>query len=495
MAPSELDEDSKEINPHIPQFMSAAPWYVNEAKATLKHQHNWKSKHKSGCAATNERHDRGRKTHQATKYRKGACQNCGAMTHDAKACLERPRTVGAKWTNKSIAADEEVESLELDYDGKSDRWNGYDPASYSSVIEHYERRDEARSKFRKVEQLKKMMEPRGGDEETSDEEDHDHDEAKVDESKQMDFARVEKRVKTAGGGSTGTVKNLRIREDQAKYLKNLDPNSAHFDAKSRSMREDPLPSSDPSEKFYAGDNQDRMTGEARDFQLLNIHAMEAYAKGQGIHPQAAPSQAELHHREFKMKKEKLKQETSARIKDKYGNAACEEKLPVELLLGQTETQVQYDRAGRVIKGSEGVIVVAASKYEEDVFLGNHTSVWGSFFANGQWGFKCCWQFGKNSYCTWEAGIAAAQASAQSLLRENLRSLEGGEEIIVKRVCDLDEKKLEQALERIEEAENEEKDERKRKYNAASSHDVFTAEDLEAYRIKRVHSDDPMIDFL
>ena len=39
------------------------------------------------------------------------------------------------------------------------------------------------------------------------------------------FAKVEKRVRTAGGGSTGSVRNLRIREDTAKYLLNLDVNS------------------------------------------------------------------------------------------------------------------------------------------------------------------------------------------------------------------------------------------------------------------------------
>lgn len=36
-----------------------------------------------------------------------------------------------------------------------------------------------------------------------------------------------------------TVRNLRIREDTAKYLRNLDPNSAHYDPKTRSMRENP----------------------------------------------------------------------------------------------------------------------------------------------------------------------------------------------------------------------------------------------------------------
>lgn len=38
-----------------------------------------------------------------------------------------------------------------------------------------------------------------------------------------------------------TVRNLRIREDTAKYLRNLDPNSAYYDPKTRSMRDNPNP--------------------------------------------------------------------------------------------------------------------------------------------------------------------------------------------------------------------------------------------------------------
>ncbi|MBA0827747.1 hypothetical protein Goarm_012498, partial [Gossypium armourianum] len=189
------------------------------------------------------------------------------MTHDAKSCMERPRKKGAKWTNMHIAPDEKIETFELDYDGKRDRWNGYDASTYARVIERYEARDD--DDALKV------------------------DEAKVDESKQMDFAKVEKRVRTTGGGSTGTVRNLRIREDTAKYLLNLDVNSAYYDPKTRSMREDPLPDADPNEKFYEGDNQYRMSGQALEFKQLNIHAWEAFDKGQDIHMQAAPSQAEL----------------------------------------------------------------------------------------------------------------------------------------------------------------------------------------------------------
>ncbi len=44
-----------------------------------------------------------------------------------------------------------------------------------------------------------------------------------------------------------------------------------------------------------------------------------------------------------------------------------------------------------------------SRYEEDVFHGNHTSVWGSFWSHGQWGYKCCHSKLKQSYCTGAAG--------------------------------------------------------------------------------------------
>lgn len=126
--------------------------------------------------------------------------------------MDRPRKIGAKWTSKNIAPDEKIETFELDYDGKRDRWNGYDAATYAQVIERYEARDEARRKYLKDQQLKQLDEKNNSqnkDGDTDDEKLEDAlkvDEAKVDESKQMDFAKVEKRVRTTGGGSTGTVR-------------------------------------------------------------------------------------------------------------------------------------------------------------------------------------------------------------------------------------------------------------------------------------------------
>lgn len=78
------------------------------------------------------------------------------MTHNAKSYIKRPRKIGAKWTNMHIAPDEKTETFELDYDGKRDRWNGNDASTYAFVIERYEARDEARRKFLKEQQLKKI---------------------------------------------------------------------------------------------------------------------------------------------------------------------------------------------------------------------------------------------------------------------------------------------------------------------------------------------------
>ena len=73
--------------------------------------------------------------------------------------------------------------------------------------------------------------------------------------------------------------------------------------------------------------------------------------------------------------------------------------PKELLLGASEAYVEYARDGTVIKGAEPAI--PKSRYEEDVYINNHTSVWGSYYdiPNRAWGFACCKQTMKNSWCT------------------------------------------------------------------------------------------------
>ncbi|KAL8156624.1 hypothetical protein AgCh_001634 [Apium graveolens] len=132
--------------------------------------------------------------------------------------------------------------------------------------------------------------------------------------------------------------------------------------------------------------------------------------------QAAPSQAELLFKNLKVNKEKLKSEDEDTIMEKYGNAATADPLPKELLLGQSEKEVEYDCSGRILKGEE--IVIPKGKYEEDVYLNNHSTVWGSWRNNHQWGYKCCKQLIQNTYCTGAAGIEAADAAAD-IMKANI----------------------------------------------------------------------------
>ena len=60
------------------------------------------------------------------------------MTHTAKSCIERPRKIGAKYTGKNIGQDEVISHVKLNYEGKRDRWNGYDPDQYKAVIDEWE---------------------------------------------------------------------------------------------------------------------------------------------------------------------------------------------------------------------------------------------------------------------------------------------------------------------------------------------------------------------
>jgi hypothetical protein len=77
--------------------------------------------------------------------------------------------------------------------------------------------------------------------------------------------------------------------------------------------------------------------------------------------------------------------------------------------------------------SQHGVSLPKSKYEEDVFINNHTTVWGSWWKDHQWGYKCCKQTIKNSYCTGLAGIEAAEASAD-LMKANMARKEAAEGI-------------------------------------------------------------------
>jgi pre-mRNA-processing factor SLU7 len=316
--------------------------------------------------------------------------------------------------------------------------------------------------------------------------------------------------------SRQTVRNLRIREDIPKYLRNLDIQSAYYDPKTRSMRDNPNKEKAPDDLEYAGDNFMRFTGETRNMTETMVFAWQAAERGNDVHLQANPSQAEFLYKEYLKKKDEVHERQKSSILDRYGGAEHLQKPPTELL-EQSEHYVEYSRTGKVIKGIERATV--RSRYMEDVFPQNHTSVWGSYWKDGQWGYACCHATTYNSYCTGEAGKEAASESARfqanlagSAPKRSLMELEqerepnekgkykksnssANDSLIRKRKhllgdgeIQLSEEKLAKALER----------ERKRKVgdkfqDVGIPADV-TEEDLEAHRILRHRTDDPMLNF-
>ncbi|KZS98708.1 hypothetical protein SISNIDRAFT_404653, partial [Sistotremastrum niveocremeum HHB9708] len=526
-APAELDKEGKSINPHIPQYISKAPWYLDQGGPSLAHQRRPDSE---PVSTLDNWYDRGaRAGPAATKYRKGACENCGAMTHKKKDCLERPRKKGARYTGKDIQADEVIQEVAAGYDAKRDRWNGYDPTEHKKITEEYAAIEAARQAMREEEidnqtttdltAVKKIAKAKGGtggggdDFGSSDEDD-------ADEDKYADAADAVGQKLDAK--TRITVRNLRIREDTAKYLINLDPSSAYYDPKTRSMRDAPVKNVAPEDAKFAGDNFLRHTGEAMDVQKLQLFAWQSNNRGADVHLHANPTQGELLHHEFREKKEQQKETTKVGVLAKYGGEEYLAAPPKELLTGQTEEYVEYSRTGMVIKGKERV--KTRSKYAEDIYINNHTSVWGSWYnaTTGQWGYACCHSVIHASYCAGKAAIEAAKAtSAQTLLQlpsssdgqrtsqeesqqeESALSRKTRDDALSKRrlgegEMSLDAKALKAAVQEERKRKSDSdafQDERgKRSKLGGSSHDV-TEEELEAYRMSRnAGMEDPMYNY-
>ncbi|KAI9338532.1 Pre-mRNA splicing Prp18-interacting factor-domain-containing protein [Obelidium mucronatum] len=559
--PAEVDpETGADINPHIPNYISQAPWYLDINHPTLKHQRGPEA-HQDGI---NDWYQRGAKDTSviAKKFRKGACENCGAMTHKTRDCLDRPRPSSktAKAKGKTIGADEIVTNISLGFDAKRDRWNGYDPNQHTKIIKDWELVDQERKRLREEAAAKDLhaaankSSPTGKEKEmfptvVGEEEEKkqllalldEDEEVDGDEDKYADAAdQIGQKLDTK---SRTTVRNLRIREDTAKYLLNLDRNSAYYDPKTRSMRDNPNADKDPKDLQYAGDNFVRWTGDAPKMAQLQMFAWQSAGGAGGVqssqlHLQANPTMGEILFKEHERKKESVAEVKKDSVLARYGGEEHLQAPPKELLLAQTEHYVEYSQTGKVIKGQERATV--RSKYEEDVLNQNHRTVWGSYWNAGRWGYACCHSFTRSSYCTGQAGIEAAAAS-NKLLQERQANATGSssssgepegaskslyETHLLKTAKELlqsgnssgkdkkektgsgvrlgegevviDNEKLKKALAKEEarkrssgDGEDANGGKKRKKFNSVEESVDVTEEDLEAYRMSRAAFDDPM----
>jgi len=93
----------------MPGYIMKVPWYLEKGDASLDHH---KSRFVNQTASIDEWYPRAEvQKNLVYKYRKGACENCGAMTHTKKECMDRPRKTGAQYSGQNFKSDEVVKDL------------------------------------------------------------------------------------------------------------------------------------------------------------------------------------------------------------------------------------------------------------------------------------------------------------------------------------------------------------------------------------------------
>lgn len=292
--------------------------YVDSGAPSLKHQRV----NEAEATDIDVHHIRGTLTAPSIqKYRKGACENCGAMTHKAKDCLERPRKVGAKFVPKDIRPDEFVQTAELSFDGKRDRWAGYDAEAYTEeVIGKYEKIEEEQRRLKDEAKKRKLESGEASSESSSSSDSSSFSDSETSDEEHDANGPVESTERDPK--SRTVLRNLRLREDTAKYLRNLDPESAHYDPKTRSMRENPNPDrpSDPNLIPFEGDNFVRMSGDAVKIPELQVFAWQAAERGIDVNLVANPSLVEKLHKEHVGQKTEEAKRREKLLEEAYGNS-------------------------------------------------------------------------------------------------------------------------------------------------------------------------------
>ncbi|KAL8675270.1 MAG: hypothetical protein Q9168_000391 [Polycauliona sp. 1 TL-2023] len=474
------DVANKEKNEYIPSFISKKPFYLEGPDSEndyLEHQ-----RLQTATPDQSKWYDRGKRLGAAaTKFRKGACENCGAMTHKTKECLSRPRAKGAKWTGKDIQADEVVQDIQLGWDAKRDRWNGYDASEYGAVIQEYE----------ELEDLKKSAKSANADGQPKSIENGDEDEElEQEEAKYAEESDMGRQQSTA-------TRNLRLREDTAKYLLNLDLESAKYDPKTRSMV-DMGAQADQAAALVAEDNFMRASGDAAEFEKASKYAWESQERGDKnrTHLQANPTSGEYFRRKEQQESDAKREAHRKQLLAKYGGEKYLQTSSTEnSTITESERYMEYDESG-AIKGAPKPI--AKTKYPEDILINNHTSVWGSWWKNFQWGYACCHSRVKNSYCTGEEGKEASEQAYRISTGAELDALEESRRAIEmppppKKATPVAAE--EPSTAQIESDMSGKTEALAKKRTLTEMKGGVSEEELEAYKRSRGMADDPMANFL
>ncbi|KAH3684849.1 hypothetical protein WICPIJ_004202 [Wickerhamomyces pijperi] len=179
--------------------------------------------------------------------------------------------------------------------------------------------------------------------------------------------------------SKDQTKLVRLREDKAVYLKNIsDSNDITYDPKSRTDRSDSVGYFNDRNLFTR-----HLTGDAKKYQQSNVFAWDDNKRTSEISSTNVTSNPTLSEIRNTSKKPAMNKDLFSKYTQQESN-------------GSDDEDHKNDQNNKSNQNEE--LKNPTPQYLEDVFIANHTSIWGSYYQDGRWGFKCCKKFDKDSLC-------------------------------------------------------------------------------------------------
>ncbi|KAG7665723.1 SLU7 [[Candida] subhashii] len=374
---------NKEINPYIPKYITSKPWYQDAQQTKTKHE------------------EEGDNNGQSDDY----------LSHHRK----QPKEI-VDYSQAKIGSgiqDNFEGSIRKDvtgdnYDMKRDRWYGYSSEEWLDQIKKWEESHQQQQKTKR----RKVDKNKNGDEDSDD----------TDYELELIELGLEKKDIFSNIKEDPMEKMLRDRQDIPSYIYNITSNENNkirleYDPKSRITK-------DPSKGFLNDQNQfiKRREGDAKDLTNLQKLAWEldqqdkkkslAILKEQEIEAENIPetdlkysleaSPTLMMLKAKQAKEEQLRRSALKRqeLLNKYGSASSASKDSTDITPPIHAQQYQSDQNSESISDptldKNGL---RKSRYVEDQIGLDHTTIYGSFYKNGKWGYSCCKQLAKNSYCT------------------------------------------------------------------------------------------------